>query len=109
MNGVWGVVGALISVIGVITMAVLTYRGTRTAARINAGPAAKQVDLSVLQASVERLEKECTELRQEQTRTRGVLWSISRWALVLRDQVTGLGGTPQPPPQDVEDYYRTGV
>ncbi|MFI8191331.1 hypothetical protein ACIF8T_21350 [Streptomyces sp. NPDC085946] len=109
MNGIWGLVGAGITVVGTITMGFLTYRGTRTAARINAGPAARQVDLSVLQASVDRLEKECGELRQEQARTRGVLWSISRWALVLRDQVTGLGGTPQPPPQDVEDYYRTGV
>jgi len=109
MNGVWGVVGAVISVIGVITMGAFTYRGTRAAAHINAGPAAKQVDFTVLQASVERLEKECGELRQEQTRTRGVLWSISRWALRLRDQVTEYGGTPEPPPQDVEDYYRSGV
>ncbi|MFF9758559.1 hypothetical protein ACF1G4_03160 [Streptomyces caelestis] len=109
MTGVWGIVGAVISVIGTITMGVITYRGTRTAARINAAPTVKQVDLSVLQASVERLEKESAELRQEQTRTRGVLWSISRWALRLRDQVVERGGTPEPPPQDVEDYYRSGV
>lgn len=109
MNGAWGIVGAVISVIGTITMGVLTYRGTRTAARINTAPNAKQVDLSVLQASVERLEKECGELRQEQTRTRGILWSVSRWALRLRDQVVALNGTPEPPPQDVEEFYRTGV
>jgi len=109
MNGVWGVVGAVISVIGTITMGTITYRGTRTAARISTAPNAKEVDLSVLQASVERLKEECNDLRQEQTRTRGVLWSISRWALRLRDQVTAMGGTPEPPPQDVEDYYRSGV
>jgi hypothetical protein len=109
VNGVWGIVGAVISVIGTITMGVLTYRGTRTAARINAAPSSKEVDLSVLQASVERLEKESAELRQEQARTRGILWSVSRWALRLRDQVVTLGGSPEPPPQDVEDYYRTGV
>lgn len=109
MSGIWGVIGAVISVIGVITMAVLTYRGTRTAARINTAPAERQVDLSVLQASVERLKEECSELRLDQARTRGVLWSISRWALRLRDQVTALHGTPEAPPQDVEDYYRTGV
>ncbi|MFD6025718.1 hypothetical protein [Streptomyces griseoluteus] len=109
MTGVWGVVGAVVSVIGVIVMSAFTYQGTRVAARIAAAPTTKQVDLSVLQASVDRLEKECEELREEQTRTRRVLWSISRWALGLRDQVTGLGGTPQPPPQDAEDYYRTGV
>ncbi|UPZ27604.1 hypothetical protein MUK60_07130 [Streptomyces sp. LRE541] len=109
MNGIWGIVGAGITVIGTITMGFLTYRGTRTAARINAGPAGRQVDLSVLQASVDRLKEECSDLRQEQVRTRGVLWSISRWALVLRDQVVGAGETPQPPPSDVEDFYRTGV
>ncbi|WP_086765311.1 hypothetical protein [Streptomyces bobili] len=109
MNGIWGIVGAAITVIGTITMGFLTYRGTRTAARINSAPTSKQVDLSVLQASVERLKEECGELRTEQSRTRSVLWSISRWALVLRDQVTERGGTPQPPPQDVEDFYRTGV
>lgn len=109
MNGVWGIVGAAISVIGTITMGFLTYRGTRTAARINAAPTSKQVDLSVLISSVERLEKECEKLHQEQGRTRGVLWSISRWALRLRDQVVERGGTPEPPPQDVEDYYRSGV
>jgi hypothetical protein len=109
VNGIWGLVGAGITVVGTITMGYLTYRGTRTAARINSAPSERQVDLSVLQASVERLKEECNELRQEQTRTRGVLWSISRWALVLRDQVTELRGTPAPPPQDVEDYYRTGV
>lgn len=109
MNGIWGLIGAGVTVIGTITMGFLTYRGTRTAARINSAPNAKQVDLSVLQASVERLEKESAELRQEQVRTRGVLWSLSRWALVLRDQVVGAGETPQPPPQDVADFYRTGV
>ncbi|MCO4699297.1 hypothetical protein LRR80_05391 [Streptomyces sp. RO-S4] len=109
MNGAWGIVGAVISVMGTVTMGVLTYRGTRTAARINAAPTSKQVDLSVLLSSVERLKEECEELRQEQTRTRSILWSISRWALRLRDQVTSLGGTPEAPPQDVEDYYRTGV
>jgi hypothetical protein len=109
VNGIWGLVGAGITVIGTITMGFLTYRGTRTAARINSAPTQRQVDLSVLQASVERLKEECSELRDEQVRTRGVLWSISRWALVLRDQVRERGGTPQPPPQDVEDYYRTGV
>ncbi|MFC9949183.1 hypothetical protein ACFVIN_01220 [Streptomyces prasinus] len=109
MSGVWGIVGAVISVIGTITMGVLTYRGTRAAARINAAPTEKQVDLSVLLSSVERLKEECTQLREEQTRTRGILWSISRWALRLRDQVTTQGGIPEPPPQDVEDYYRTGV
>lgn len=109
MSTLVGVAGAIAAVLAAIVAGFFSVRGSRAAARISAAPTAKQVDLSVLQASVDRLEKECGELRQEQTRTRGVLWSISRWALVLRDQVTGLGGTPQPPPTDVESYYRSGV
>ncbi|MDX3027462.1 hypothetical protein [Streptomyces scabiei] len=109
MSTLVGVAGAVAAVLAAIAAGWFSVRGSRAAARISAAPTTKQVDLSVLQASVERLEKECGALRQEQTRTRGVLWSISRWALVLRDQVTGLGGTPQPPPEDVENYYRTGV
>ncbi|MFE9921550.1 hypothetical protein ACFYQA_08200 [Streptomyces sp. NPDC005774] len=109
MSPLVGVAGAVAAVLAAIVAGWFSVRGSRAAARISTAPTAKAIDLSVLQASVERLKEECTELRQEQTRTRGVLWSISRWALVLRDQVTTLGGTPQPPPQDVEDHYRTGV
>lgn len=110
MNRVWGVVGAVISVIGVITMGALTYRGTRAAARINAARNQRQVDLSVLQASVERLEKESAELPAGTgPRPRRAVVDQPVGARSLRGQVTGLGGTPQPPPQDVEDYYRTGV
>jgi hypothetical protein len=104
-----GVAGAIAAVIAAIVAGWFSVRGSRAAARISTAPQSKQVDLSVLLSSVERLKEECNELRQEQTRTRGILWSISRWALRLRDQVTEYGGTPEPPPQDVEDYYRTGV
>jgi Tfp pilus assembly protein PilN len=103
------IIGAVAAVLAAVAAGWFALRGSRAAAQISAGPASKQVDLSVLQASVERLEKECGELRQEHTRTRSVLWSISRWALLLRDQVTVLGGTPVEPPDDVENYYRSGV
>ncbi|MGA5605909.1 hypothetical protein ACPCUF_33670 [Streptomyces griseoincarnatus] len=109
MSPLVGVAGAIAAIIAAVVAGWFSVRGSRAAARISTAPQAKQVDLSVLQASVERLEKESAELRQEQTRTRSVLWSISRWALRLRDQVTTLGGTPEPPPQDVEEFYRTGV
>lgn len=109
MSTLVGVAGAVAAVLAAIVAGWFSVRGSRAAARISTAPNAKQVDLSVLQASVERLEKECGELRQEHGRTRSVLWSISRWALLLRDQVTGMGGTPAEPPEDVESYYRTGV
>lgn len=109
MSPLVGVAGAIAAVLAAIVAGWFSVRGSRAAARISTAPQAKQVDLSVLISSVERLEKECEKLHQEQGRTRGVLWSISRWALRLRDQVVTLGGTPEPPPQDVEDYYRSGV
>ncbi|GGW28185.1 hypothetical protein GCM10010294_71010 [Streptomyces griseoloalbus] len=109
MNGAWGIVGAVISVIGTITMGVLTYRGTRTAARINVVPTTKQVDLSVLQASVERLEKESGEMREQIRRLRSMLWAAIGWAKRRGDQVERLGGVPDPTPDEIEEFYRTGV
>ncbi|CAL9504524.1 hypothetical protein [Streptomyces sp. enrichment culture] len=109
MSGVWGVVGAVISLIGTITMGVITYRGTRTAARISTAPASKEVDLSVLQASVERLEKESGEMREQIRRLRSMLWAAIGWAKRRGDQVERLGGVPDPTPAEIEEFYRTGV
>jgi hypothetical protein len=109
MNGAWGIIGAAISVIGTITMGVLTYRGTRSAARINSAPSSKQVDLSVLQASVERLEKEHGEMQRQLSRFRALLWDAIGWAKRRGDQVEHLGGTPEPTPPEIEEFYRTGV
>lgn len=109
MSTLVAVAGAVAAVLAAVIAGWFSVRGSRAAARISTAPQAKEVDLSVLQASVDRLKEESGELRQEITRVRGVLWSVSRWALLLRDQVTSLGGTPQPPPKDVEDFYRTGV
>lgn len=109
MSPLIGVAGAVAAVLAAIVAGWFSLRGSRAAARISTAPAAKQVDLEILRETTERLDKETTELRQELTRVRGVLWSVSRWALVLRDQVSGLGGSPTSPPQEAEDYYRTGV
>jgi len=51
MNGVWGLVGAGITLLGVIATGYFTYRGTRTAA----APQAKAQDFAVLQATVEQI------------------------------------------------------
>lgn len=109
MSALFANIGAVAAVVAAFVAGWFSLRGSRAAARISAAPQAKEVDLSVLQASVDRLREESGELREEITRVRGVLWSVSRWALLLRDQVTGLGGTPEPPPREVEEYYRSGV
>ncbi|MEV5444057.1 hypothetical protein AB0N23_16190 [Streptomyces sp. NPDC052644] len=103
------VAGAIAAVVAACVAGWFSMRGSRAAARISAEPQAKQVDFTVLQASVDRLEKDYSALRAEMTRARSVLWSLSRWALSLRDQVVALGGEPTATPDDVEEYYRTGV
>lgn len=109
MTGLVSVVGAVVAMIGVVVTGWLTYRGTQTAARIAAAPQAKQADLAVLEASVNRLKEECGELRRDVTRLRGLLWSVLPWVTRMRAQITALGGEPEPTPDDVEEFYRTGV
>lgn len=109
MNGIWGLVGAGITVIGVIVTGLFTYRGTRTAAAIQAAPQAKQQDFAVLQATVERVDKENEQLRVRQSRLESIVrafsWSfddLRRWS---RNPV----GEPPEPHALVDEYNRTGV
>lgn len=101
--------GAIAAVLSAIVAGWFSVRGSRAAARISTAPQAKEVDLAVLQASIDRLEKELSDVRQKLARLGGIVWSVLRWAFRLRDQVTALGGTPEPAPPDVEEFYRTGV
>ncbi|NUS78450.1 MAG: hypothetical protein HOV70_19940 [Streptomyces sp.] len=89
--------------------AAATSEATRAAALAQAEPSHREQDRAAFEAIKAELKEDLAETRREVQRVRGVLWSISRWALALRDQVTERGGTPHPPPHDVEDYYRTGV
>ncbi|GAA4688226.1 hypothetical protein [Streptomyces youssoufiensis] len=86
-----------------------TARANRAAAQAAAEPAQRQADLAAFQAIRDGMQGELAELREEMVRVRGLLWSVSRWALRLRDQVADRGGVPEPPPADVDEYYRTGV
>ncbi|MYY79803.1 MULTISPECIES: hypothetical protein [unclassified Streptomyces] len=109
MNGIWGLVGAGITVIGVIVTGFFTYRGTRTAAAIQAAPAARAGEFAVLQATVERVDKENGELRQRQSRTDALLRAFSRSADRWRRQMERAGIEPEPADPLVEEYNRTGV
>lgn len=86
-----------------------TAEATRAAALAQAEPSQREQDRAAFEAIKTELKEDLAETKREVIKVRGVLWSISRWALALRDQVVERGGTPHPPPQDVEDYYRTGV
>ncbi|AWT42544.1 MULTISPECIES: hypothetical protein [Streptomyces] len=89
--------------------AAATAEATRAAALAQAEPNQRAEDRAAFDAIKKELREELTSTRQEIVRVRGVLYSLSRWALTLRDQVLELGGTPQQTPDDVETYYRTGV
>jgi hypothetical protein len=109
LNGAWGIAGGVLTLIGVVVTGWLTYRGSRAAAAIAAAPAAKAQDFAVLQATVERVDKENGELRKRQSRTEAILrafsWSADRWTR----QMDRAGITPEPPHPLVEEYNRTGA
>lgn len=109
MNGIWGLVAAAVTVIGVITTGWFTYKGTRAAAALAAGPATKAQDFAVLQATVARVDEENGELRGRQSRLESVVrafaWTCDRWSR----QMVRAGIEPESPHPLVEEYNRTGV
>lgn len=109
MNGWVGLVGAAVAVLGTVATGWFTYRGGRAAAAIQAAPAAKAQDFAVLQATVERVDKENSDLRQRQSKLEALLrafsWSADRWCR----QMTRAGIEPEPAHPLVDDYNRTGV
>ncbi len=116
MNGWWGFAGGVVALVGVVVTGWFTYRGTRAAAEAQAAqaaataaPAAKAEDFKILQATVERVDKENGELRGRVSRVEAVLrafsWTNDRWAR----QMNQAGITPEPPHPLVEEYNRTGV
>lgn len=101
--------GAALTLVGVLVTGWLTYRGTRTAAAIQAAPQSRTVDLAVLQATVERVDSENTSLRMRQSRLEALLrafaWTTDRWASQMRRASI----EPEPPHPLVDDYGRTGA
>lgn len=89
--------------------AAATAEATHAAAQVQAAPAQRTADLSVLQATVERVDKENGELRMRQSRLESVLrafsWSADRWCR----QMTRAGIEPEPAHPLVDEYNRTGV
>jgi hypothetical protein len=109
VNGIWGLVGAAITLIGVAVTGWFTYRGTRTAAAIQAAPQAKAQEFAVLQATVDRVDKENERLRVRQSRLESVVRAFS-WSFddLRRWSRNPVGDPPDPHPL-VDEYNRTGV
>lgn len=109
MNTWLGIAGAVVTVLGVIVTGFFTYRGTRTAAAIQAAPQAKANEFAVLQATVNRVDEENGQLRGRMSRLESVVRAFSsttdRWAR----QMNRAGIEPEPPHPLVDEYNRTGV
>lgn len=118
--GTWAALGTALAAIGVPlaawfaaratkVAAVATAEAQRAAAIAAAGPQAKQVDLAVLQATTERVDRENAEHRQRLSRLESLLrafaWTCDRWVGQMRDAHI----EPEPAHPLVEEYNRTGV
>ncbi|MEU9436615.1 hypothetical protein [Streptomyces sp. NPDC048252] len=86
-----------------------TARANEAAARAAAEPARRTGDLSVLQATVERVDRENEQLRLRQSRFEALLrafsWSFDELRRWSRNPV----GEPPAPHPLVDEYNRTGV
>jgi len=117
--GEWAaVVGAAGSVLGgggwfvaraTVRAAQATARANEAVATIQSAPQNRAQEFSVLQATVDRVDRENGELRTRQSRLESVLrafsWSADRWCR----QMTQAGIEPVAPHPLVEEYNRTGV
>lgn len=86
-----------------------TAAATEAAARANSAPAQQAADLAVLQATVERVDKENETLRSQQARLGSLLRAfastVDRWSR----QMHRAGIEPEPVHPLVEEYHRTGA
>lgn len=105
MNAFVTTAGAIAAVIAAVVAGWFSVRGSRAAA----APQQRQVDLSVLIASVEQLKKDRDELREQISRLRTFLYVAVGWARRRGEQIERLGGIPDPTPDEIEQLYRTGV
>lgn len=116
MTGIVGVAGGIVTVISVMVSGWFSLRSSRSAAAAQehvaatqVAPQQKQVDLSVLQATTERVDRENTENRTRISRLEAILrafvWTADRWATQMRRA----GIEPEPPHPLVDEYNRTGV
>lgn len=109
MTGWLGILGGTVTVVGMVVTGWFTYRGTKTAAAIAAGPQEKQTQFTVLQATVNRVDDENKDLRKRQSHLEALLrafaWTTDRWA----SQMRRAGVEPEQPHPLVDEYNRTGV
>lgn len=118
MSGPEVVIGSLLTALAAVVCAVIAARAAvqaaaenREAQRAAAGPANTAANLSVLQASIVRLDEENDEIRAEQRGTRALIrayaWTVDR--LIARMQREGFGPEPEDIHELVTEHMRTGA
>lgn len=86
-----------------------TARANEAVATIQATPQAKAQDFAVLQATVERVDKENGRLRDRVSRLESVLRAFGRTTDRWARQMYNAGIDPEPADPLVDEYNRTGV
>lgn len=110
MNQAWlTVAGTCLTVAGVIATAWLTYRGSRTAASIQAEPNQRAADLAAFKEIRDDMQKELDETKAELRSLRSLVRSFAGYVGELTSQMRLHQIEPPAPPDRVAEYNRTGV
>ncbi|MBE4761759.1 hypothetical protein [Streptomyces caniscabiei] len=109
MNGIWGLVGAAVTVVGVVITGYFTYRGGRAAAAIQAEPSQRAEDRAAFEAIKNELREDLKTTREEvkslRSLVRAFAWYVGELTLQMREHRI----EPPAPPERVDEYNRTGV
>lgn len=109
MSGWWGIVGTCVTVVGVIATAWLTYRGSRTAAAIQAEPNQRAADLAAFKAIRDDMQEELAETKDELRSLRSLVRDFAGYVTDLTAQMRANRIEPPAPPDRITEYNRTGV
>jgi hypothetical protein len=95
--------------VGVAVTGFFTYRGSRTAAAIQAEPNQRAADLAAFKEIRDDMQREIDELRGETRSLRSLVRAFAGYVAELTTQMRGHGIEPPAPPDRVDEYNRTGV
>jgi hypothetical protein len=120
VNDILGAISAIVGALALLTAGLFAARATRAAAVVTAeaqraaavaaaAPAQTGADLSVLKATIERLDREAKETRNDVRGLRVLVRALGRAYENLRDWAAAPVGPPPEPEERVKEYLRTGA